>query len=97
MGPRMNWDKLAQDARMRHEDLTLHQNSPKAERFKAKLKKRKVEVRTGTISGAEVLMARLASTGKPSDGGRRTSTTGERWTPSGCGSKQGHRGGSGSK
>jgi hypothetical protein len=96
MGPRMNWDKVAQDARMRHEDLTLHQDSPKAERFKAKPKK-KVEVRTGTISGAEVLMARLASTGKPSGSGHATSSRGKRRTPSRRGSKQGQRGGSGSK
>jgi hypothetical protein len=97
MGPRMNWDKVAQDARMWHEDLTLHQGSPKAERFKAKPKKKKVEVRTGTNSWAEVLMARLASTGKPSGSGRGTSSRGKRRTPSGRGSKQGQRGGSGSK
>jgi hypothetical protein len=92
MGPRLNWDKVAQDARMRHEDLTLHQDSPKAARFRAKPKKKKVEVRTGTISGAEVLMTRPASTGKPSGGGRGTSSTGKRGTPSGRGSKRGTAG-----
>ena len=77
----MRWDKLEQQRRMQHEDDTLHQGPVEwgwsdfkdLVKFKPKpkLAKRTFEDRRG-MSGAEVLMAKLATNGQPKPKGKRT-------------------------